>query len=51
MRLYQSVDYRSSMTCLEVGYHGGQLFKAFLNFNVPTSIETGNVDAEEFASE
>ena len=44
-RLWQGIQDRHSMTCLDVGFYLGVITQALIQFEVPATIETGNVNA------
>lgn len=44
--LFQGTFGRTSMTCQDVGYHIGAIIQALLSFQVPETIETGNVKGD-----
>lgn len=45
--LRQGLYGRTAMSCEVVGYHFGRIMQALINFQVPDSIQTGNVNGDE----
>merc|ERR1712146_222264 len=43
-QLWQGAYGRHSMSCEAVGFHAGAIMQALINFQVPDSIETANVN-------
>merc|ERR1712146_467146 len=46
-RLWQGTMGRHSMSCKDVGFHVGAIMQALIQFQVPDSIETGNVNGAD----